>query len=97
MVDPTLAEGGHKWITSDIVKVECGIVDPARVDAQLATPYAVIVGDPSIAARFPPLEPIPHDVLEAYAQKLRDEGLVPEVEARYGDLKAAIRASRGGR
>jgi hypothetical protein len=94
VTDSTLDGGGHKWITHDIVKVECGIFDPARSDVQLAPPYAVVVGDPSIAARFRPLEPIPPDVLEAYAQKLRDEGLVPEVESRYGELKAAIRAAR---
>ncbi len=81
----------HKWITGDIVKVECGIVDPARSAMQLAEPYAVVVGNPSIAARFPPLEPIPRDVLEAYAQQLRDKGLVPEVETRYGDLRDALR------
>lgn len=94
VVDPSLAEGGHKWITHDLVKVECGIVDPGRGDTQLAPPYAVVVGDPSIADRFPPLAPIPHEVLEAYAQKLRDDGLVPEVESRYGELKAAIRAAQ---
>lgn len=97
VVDPTFDEGGHKWITHDLVKVECGIVDPARGDTQLAPPFAVIVGDPSIAQRFPAPEPIPIDVLEAYAQKLRDNGLVPEVESRYGDLKAAIRAARSER
>ena len=83
--------GSHKWITQDIVKVECGIVDAARSNMQLAEPYAVIVGDPAIAARFPPLEPIPRDVLEAYAQQLRDKGLVPEVETRYGELRDALR------
>ncbi|MBA3365280.1 MAG: hypothetical protein H0U03_05775 [Actinobacteria bacterium] len=86
--------GSHKWITRDIVKVECGIVDAARGGMQLAEPYAVIVGDPSIAARFPPLEPIPRDVLEAYAQQLRDKGLVPEVETRYGELRDALRQAR---
>jgi Nucleotidyltransferase domain len=97
VVDRTVDEGGHKWITHDLVKVECGIVDPARGDTQLAPPYAVVVGDPSIAQRFRPLDPIPLEVLEAYAQKLRDEGLVPEVESRYGELKAAIRAARSKR
>jgi hypothetical protein len=93
VVEPAVTEGGHKWFTGDLVKVECGIIDPARSDAHLASPYAVIVGDPRIAKRFTPLEPIPPDVLEAYAQELRDKGLVPDVEARYGELKAAIRAA----
>ncbi|MCP9488170.1 MAG: hypothetical protein MSC30_20205 [Gaiellaceae bacterium MAG52_C11] len=89
-----VAAGSHKWITRDVVKVECGIVDGAQGDMQLAEPYAVIVGDPEIASRFPPLAPIPREVLEAYAQKLRDGGHVPEVETCYGDLRDAIRNAR---
>jgi hypothetical protein len=96
VVDPTLDNGGHKWITRDVVKVECGIVDPARVDTALAPPYAVIVGDPAIAERFPPMKPIPLDVLEQYAQKLRDAGLVPEVETCYEELRRALRAALRG-
>jgi len=83
--------GSHKWITRDIVKVECGIVDATRSTMQLAEPYAVIAGNTSVPTRFPPLEPIPRDVLEAYAQELRDKGLVPEVETRYGELRDALR------
>jgi hypothetical protein len=95
VVDPALDDGGHKWITRDVVKVECGIVDPARGDTPLAPPYAVIVGDPAIADRFPAMQPIPHEVLEQYAQKLRDAGLVPEVETCYGELRRALRAASG--
>jgi predicted nucleotidyltransferase len=86
----------HKWITQDIVKVECGFADPARSAMQLAEPYAVIVGGESVATRFPPLEPIPPDVLEAYAQELRDKGMVPEVEAVYGELRRALRRAASG-
>jgi hypothetical protein len=81
----------HKWITQDIVKVECGFADAARSAMQLAQPYAVIVGDESVATRFPPLEPVPGDVLEAYAQELRAKGMVPEVEIHYGELRRALR------
>ncbi len=83
----------HKWITQDVVKVECGFADAARSTMQLAEPYGVLVGDTSVADRFPPLEPIPPDVLEAYAQELRDKGMVPEVEAVYGELRRALRAA----
>jgi hypothetical protein len=82
----------HKWITQEIVKGECGFADSARSAMQLAEPYAVLVGDESVATRFPPLEPIPPEVLEAYAQELRDKGMVPEVETAYGDLRRALRA-----
>jgi hypothetical protein len=81
----------HKWITQDVVKVECGFADASRSAMQLAEPYAVLVGDESVATRFPPLEPIPNDVLEAYAQELRDKGMVPEVETCYGELRCALR------
>jgi len=81
----------RKWLTQDIVKVECGFADAAHSAMQLAEPYAVVVGDASVARRFPPLEPIPPDVLEAYAQELRDKGMVPEVETAYGELRRALR------
>jgi len=86
----------HKWITQDIVKVECGFADAARSAMRLAEPYAVIVGGDSVATRFPPLEPIPPDVLEAYAQELRDKGMVPEVETVYGELRRALRRAASG-
>lgn len=47
----------HKWITREIVKVECGFADASRSAMQLAEPYAVLVGDSSVATRFPALEP----------------------------------------
>jgi hypothetical protein len=92
--DPNAHAGAHKWITRDIVKVECALVDPGRGEMKLADPFAVIAGDAEIADRFPRIPPIARDVLEDYAEKLRSEGRVPEVEMRYGDLKTAIRAAR---
>jgi len=86
----------HKWITQDIVKVECGFADASRSAMQLAEPYAVLVGDESAATRFPPLEPIPADVLDAYAQELRNRGLVPEVETCYGEFRRALRRAMSG-
>jgi hypothetical protein len=83
----------HKWLTQGIVKVECGFAAAGSSAMQLAEPYAVLVGDESVAARFPPLEPIAPDVLEAYAQDLRDKGMVPEVETAYGELRRALRAA----
>lgn len=86
----------HKWITHDIVKVECGFADASRSTMQLADPYAILVGDASVATRFPPLEPIPPEVLEAYAQELRDNGMVPDVETAYGELRRALRLAVAG-
>lgn len=90
-----LDQGARKWITRDVVKVECAIVDgPPRGNMELAEPFAVIVGDSTIADRFPRIGPISPEILEAYAEKLRSQGKSPEVESRYGDLKRAIRAAR---
>jgi hypothetical protein len=83
----------HKWITQDIVKVECGFADASRSTMQLAEPYAVLVGDDSVASRFPPLQPIPAEQLEAYAKELRAKGLVPDVETIYGELRKALRGA----
>jgi hypothetical protein len=68
--------------------------DARAAGARLAEPFFVLVGDDDVADRYERLGPIPDDVLEEYAQKLREEGLVPEVEMRYGDLMRAIRMMR---
>ena len=85
--------GAHKWLTRDLVKVECTIADPSRGGMKLAEPCAVIVGDPALVERFPRIPAIPVDVLDRYAQQLREEGRVPEVEMHYGELKEAVRAA----
>lgn len=84
---------GHKWLTRDLIKVECLIATPSS-GMRLHEPVAVIAGDPSLPDRFARAGPIPRDQLEAYAQELRDTGAVHEVEARYGDLKALLRRLR---
>lgn len=48
-------------------------------------------GDLSLPDRFQRREAIPRDAIDAYAQELRDTGQVHEVEARYGELKTALR------
>jgi len=88
--------GSRKFLTRDVVKVEIGMSDARAAGARLAEPFFVLVGDDEVADRYERLEPIPDDVLEEYAQKLREEGLVPEVEMRYGDLMRAIRTMRAG-
>jgi predicted nucleotidyltransferase len=85
---------GHKWLTRDLVKIECLIATPSS-GTRLAEPVAVVVGDPSLPDRFERTGPIPRETLEEYAQGLRDTGQVHEVEARYGELKAALRRLRG--
>lgn len=42
-----------KWLTRDLVKVDCGIVDASRGRAHVVPPLAVVVGDASLAGRLP--------------------------------------------
>jgi predicted nucleotidyltransferase len=84
---------GHKWLTRDLIKVECLIATPSS-GMRLAEPVAVVAGDPSLPDRFERRGPIAREALEAYAQDLRDSGRVHEVEARYGELKATLRRLR---
>ena len=85
---------GHKWLTRDLVKVECLIATPSS-GMRLAEPAVVLVGDDSLPDRFERREAIPRDAIDAYAQELRDSGQVHEVEARYADLKSALRRLLG--
>jgi predicted nucleotidyltransferase len=48
-----LMSTGHNWLTRDLVKVDCTIIDPDGREKPLAAPYVVCAGSPNIAARFP--------------------------------------------
>lgn len=86
--------GTRKFLTRDVVKVELQLSDPGPAAAKLAEPSYVLVGDAGAQARYVRLDPIPPDVLNAYAEKIRNEGLIPDVEARYSELMEAIRRAR---
>lgn len=87
--------GGRKFLTRDIIKVELQLSDASAARPRLAKPYYVLVGDDAVTERYARQEPIPPEVLSEYARRIRDEGLVPEIESRYSDLMEAIR--RAGR
>jgi predicted nucleotidyltransferase len=91
--DPKRELGAIKYLSREVVKVELSFSTAAGQNL-LADPFVVLVGDEKAAERFERRGPIPADELEAYAQRLRREGKVPEVEMRYGDLMRAIRAAR---
>ena len=67
---PKLDYRGHNWLTRDIVKVDCTIVDPDSGSKDLAAPYVVCVGPPEIANRFPP---VPLEVIRERARQIADE------------------------
>ena len=76
--------GAHKWITNDLVLVECLLAAPDS-GVRLASPYRVVVGDPGLAERFtarPPIQPA-------------ELGLdIHPVERAYDQLKEVIRSHR---
>lgn len=94
--DATRDVGGRKFITRNIVKVECLIATPSS-GVRLADPYVVAAGDESVGERFRRVPPIPRTEIEDYAQEQREAGNVPEVEALYGTLMQTLRrATRDG-
>jgi len=82
--------GSHRFLTREIVKVEILLATPSS-GVQLANPFVVIAGDQSAAERFVRIPPIDPEVLRDYAQSLREDDVLPEVELRYSDLMRAIR------
>jgi len=76
--------GAHKWITNDLVLVECLLAAPDS-GVRLASPYRVVAGDPGLAERFTARPPIQRAEL----------GLdVHLVERAYDQLKEVIRSHR---
>jgi hypothetical protein len=88
--DPTREVGGHKWLTRDVVKVEC-LFATASSGVRLAEPFAAVVGEDTLGESFRRVPPIPRAELEDFAQRLREEGKVPSVETLYGELMRALR------
>jgi predicted nucleotidyltransferase len=93
--DPEREVGSHRFLTREIVKVEILLAAPSS-GVQLADPFVIIAGDQSAAGRFVRVPPIDPEVLSEYAQQLRDDAVLPEVELRYSDLMRAIRSAGFG-
>jgi hypothetical protein len=84
--------GAHKWLTQDIVLVECVLATPAA-RARLADPYVVLAGDAERVETFRRVPPITRDELQAYVDQNRAEGQEqPEVQRAYDELVHAVRA-----
>lgn len=88
--DVTQEIAGRKFITRDIVKVEC-LIATASSGARLADPFVVAVGDASLGDRFRRVPPIPREEVDEYAEEQRKVGNVPEVEALYSALMRELR------
>jgi hypothetical protein len=82
----------HKWVSRELVLVECVIATPTA-HARLADPFVVLAGDASQVESFNRVEPITREELQAYVERNRAEGHVrPEIQDRYEELVRAVRA-----
>jgi hypothetical protein len=79
---------GHRWLTSDFVLFDGLIATPSGT--RIAEPLHVLVGGDDLARQIVKREPITAE--ETIARK--DEIVLYEVEALYGQLKLAIRRHR---
>jgi hypothetical protein len=85
--DPGLDRAAaHKWVTGDLVLVECLIATPSS-GVRLAEPAVVVAGDPGLLGLVPRRPPV--DRAELTRRPVADP-----VERAYDDLKAAVRAAR---
>jgi hypothetical protein len=93
-VDPAHPEiGAHKWLTMDMVLVECLLATPSS-GVRLAEPFRVLAGDASLPDRLTRRPPIARAEVEAFAEELETAGRVHDVERAYHTLAKAIRAAR---
>jgi hypothetical protein len=85
--DPGFAEAGaHKWLTRDLILVECLLSTPSS-GVRLADPAVVIAGDPWLLDGFPRRPPITRAELQEHPLELHP------VERTYDAFKATARAA----
>lgn len=90
-----------KWLTRDLVKVECGIVDATSGERALAEPFVVVLGDPSVADRFPRISRADLETQRALVrEQQRDfdpEAMTPfeRLEWKIAEMRDAARAATG--
>jgi hypothetical protein len=87
--DESTPIGGHGWLTSDFVKVECLISEPGGT--RIAGEVVVLLGDASVLDGFERVPPFRREDVDAYAGELREQGTIDPIERAYGDLIALLR------
>ena len=95
---------GHNWLTRDLVKVDCTIVDPDSGSRELAEPIVVLVGPESVADRFPrvSLESVrerARKIADAQEQQVFDPDQMEVgelIDWKLSELKRAVRRARSG-
>jgi Nucleotidyltransferase domain len=88
--------GARKWLTTDVVLVECLLTTPSS-GAKLAEPHRLLTGSSDLAGRIPQIPPIPRRELEEYAEEQREAGRTHPVQTAYDGLTRAVRAARRDR
>jgi Nucleotidyltransferase domain len=78
--------GAHKWLTRDLVLVEC-LLSTVSSGVRLADPAVVIAGDPGLLSRFPRRPPITRTEIREHPME------VHAIERAYDELKLAARAT----
>lgn len=71
---------GHRWLTADIVLVECVISAPTG-GGRLAEPFSVVAGDADLVEKFPKRPPVQRAEMSAN----------DPVDAAYDAFKKAVR------
>lgn len=94
----------HNWLTRELVKVDCTIVDPDSGGKELAEPIVVLAGHTSMADRFPRIS---DETLLERRRALADEQSrqVPNpdemevgelIDWKIWEMKKAVRRGMGG-
>ena len=87
-----------KWLTRDLVKVECGVAAPGS--RELADPVVVLLGPRSLGDAFPRIDrATANDRLERLRARQQDfdpEDMTPgqRIDWKLSELKNAVRAAR---
>ncbi len=90
---------GHNWLTHELVKVDCTVVDPDSGSKELAEPFVVLVGPDSVAERFPRISPeIVRERARKIDQEQRRQVVDPDemdpgelIDWKISELKSAVR------
>ena len=94
VVDAKHAEiGGHKWLTADIVLVDCLLATPSS-GVRLADPFRILAGDVSLSDTLTRRPPIVRAEVEAFAEELEAAGRLHDTERAYHELVKTVRAAR---
>ena len=93
-VDPEHAEiGGHKWLTVNLVLVECLFATPSS-GVRLTEPFVLLTGDPDLPDKVVRREPFTRAEVDDYAKDRVDAGRAHAIEAAYSEFARTVRSAR---